>query len=335
LFDPVVRRRLVGMLRLLALLLSTASATRLSAFWRLKAADLTAGDVVIPTMARRWEDRAAFRAARERMFAAGLYPGVDYAIEEAAIAPDARGRAEEERLSLTVRPIYPLIPKLEREWPITVPYEMAPRWMSPTSYNLLTAGFTLGLAAAGLLTAAVLASAVTLSVVPSLSMTPTIMPRDVLLVEKLSPRLGAAPHRGDLVFFQPPPRLREIADGRRVAAGQAVLDTGTLFVKRIVAVPGDTVSTDANGATHVLAPESPLMRAGVVLNAPPLPADSPLAPLVRAAPPRILAPGEYWVLGDNADVSVDSRCWGELAAGELVGRPLVRVLPLSRFGAVE
>ena len=43
----------------------------------------------------------------------------------------------------------------------------------------------------------------------------------MLLVEKLSPRLGLAPRRGDLVFFQPPPRLREIADGRRVAAGQA------------------------------------------------------------------------------------------------------------------
>ncbi len=45
----------------------------------------------------------------------------------------------------------------------------------------------------------------------------------MLLVEKLSPRLGLAPRRGDLVFFQPPPRLREIADGRRVAAGQAGL----------------------------------------------------------------------------------------------------------------
>ena len=43
----------------------------------------------------------------------------------------------------------------------------------------------------------------------------------MLLVEKLSPRLGLAPRRGDLVFFQPPARLREIADGRRVAAGQA------------------------------------------------------------------------------------------------------------------
>ena len=66
------------------------------------------------------------------MFAAGLYPGVDYAIEEAAIAPDVRGGAEEERLSLTVRPIYPLISKLEREWPITVPYEIAPRLASST-----------------------------------------------------------------------------------------------------------------------------------------------------------------------------------------------------------
>jgi hypothetical protein len=56
------------MVRLLALLLSTASAMRLSSFrWQLKAADLAVGDVVIPTMARRWEDRAAFREARKRL----------------------------------------------------------------------------------------------------------------------------------------------------------------------------------------------------------------------------------------------------------------------------
>ena len=112
-----------------------------------------------------------------------------------------------------VRPTYPLIPKLERDWPVTVPYDLAPRWlglglvtltltltltltvtltltltltvtltrwMSPGAYNLLTAAFTLGLAAAGLLSAVVLSSVVTLSVVPSLSMTPTIMPRGVL-----------------------------------------------------------------------------------------------------------------------------------------------------------
>ncbi len=147
--------------------------------WRLQPADLSVGDTVVPTLARRWEANADMMAARERMFAAGLYPGVDYQIES------------REGNVLTVRPIYPLVEKLERDdWPVSVPYELAPRWMSPNAYNLLTAGFTLLLAVGGLLSAAVLASAVTLSVVPSESMVPTILPRDVLLVEKVSPRLG-------------------------------------------------------------------------------------------------------------------------------------------------
>ena len=48
-------------------MLSTAGAMRPSSFWQLKAEDLTVGAVVIPTLARRWEDRAAFRAARKRL----------------------------------------------------------------------------------------------------------------------------------------------------------------------------------------------------------------------------------------------------------------------------
>ena len=97
-----------------------------------------------------------------------------------------------------------------------------------------------------------------------------------------------------------------------------MLDAGTLFVKRVVALPGDTVSTDADGATHVRSPASSatLARAAsgadtaaasgaaagaagagaagaAVLDYPPLPADSALAPLVRSAPPHTLAPGEY------------------------------------------
>ena len=72
--DSVVRvttmPRLAARLALLSTagaMLSTASAMRPSSFWQLKAADLTVGAVVIPTLARRWEDRAAFRAARKRL----------------------------------------------------------------------------------------------------------------------------------------------------------------------------------------------------------------------------------------------------------------------------
>ena len=59
-----------------------------------------------------------------------------------------------------------------------------------------------------------------------------------------------------------------------------------------------------------------------------------LAPLVRAGEYAV-RDGEFFVLGDNRDASIDSRCWGVLRGSEVAGRPLWRVLPPSRWGAVE
>jgi len=45
--------------------------------------------------------------------------------------------------------------------------------------------------------------------------------------------------------------------------------------------------------------------------------------------------GEVFVLGDCEARSTDSRAWGPLAESEVVARPVVRVWPLDRYGAIE
>lgn len=156
----------------------------------LQPADLTVGRVVIPTLASPgWNSPAEFRSARADMFAQGLYPGVDYTIED------------RNQTSVTLRPIYPLVEKLERnDWPVTVDISLAPRWFDPVAYNVLSALFALGLASSGLVFFFVLSFFLTFSYVPSASMQPAIEPRDVLLVETLTPRFHLPLQRGRTGF---------------------------------------------------------------------------------------------------------------------------------------
>ena len=51
-------------------------------------------------------------------------------------------------------------------------------------------------------------------------MVPTLQPGDVLLVEKLTPRLGMVSRTDDLIFFEPPDALQSIVREREAAAAE-------------------------------------------------------------------------------------------------------------------
>ena len=116
-----------------------------------------------------------------------------------------------------------------------------------------------------------------------------------------------------------------------VTAGQYGQDEKeTLFVKRIIALEGDVVDIRKNEETGICE---------VYVNDEKL--DEPYLDDWQTTVPRnmefphTVAKNCLFVLGDNRIVSNDSRSIGDVDARRLVGRILIRIAPLNKFGAVE
>jgi signal peptidase I len=157
-------------------------------------------------------------------------------------------------------------------------------------------------------------------VVPTATMEDTLLAGDWVLVQHF-PKLK--PARGDMIVFVYP------------------IDRRQTFVKRVIGVPGDRIrisnkivyrngaalrepyavhKTDYIDAYRDNFPSEP----DVALNAPALnvPAKDMLRKHVLNG--EVVVPdGEYFVLGDNRDLSLDSRYWGFIDAGDLIGKPLL------------
>ncbi len=146
------------------------------------------------------------------------------------------------------------------------------------------------------------------SMAPTLNGGPTPQidgPNDRILVNKYLLHCRP-PRRGEVVVFLPPPASAEQPDA--------------LLVKRLVALPGDTVEIDQLGRLLVndLPVDEPYLRE---------PSDIPF-------PRRELPAGSYFVLGDNRNLSNDSSRWSGdpfLPAERLMGTAVAICWPPERL----
>jgi signal peptidase I len=142
--------------------------------------------------------------------------------------------------------------------------------------------------------------------IPSESMLPTLEKSDRVLVNKLSYRLHDI-HRGDIVVFERPPAEQD--------GDPDIKD----LIKRVVALPGETIATDESG--HVLIN-------GKRLNEDYLPDGTLTVPGITE---QKIPDDHYWVMGDNRANSSDSRKFQAIDENLIIGRAFVRVWPLSSF----
>ena len=130
------------------------------------------------------------------------------------------------------------------------------------------------------------------------SMEPTLQDQDRLIVNKAAYQFFGEPEPGDIVMLDYP------------------RDPDKSFVKRIIAEEGDTVRIE-NGRVFVNEVLQP---------------DLYVPPEFRSYEnhgPEVVQEAYYFVMGDHRNNSSDSRHWGQVPKGYIIGRVQFRWWPLA------
>lgn len=140
-------------------------------------------------------------------------------------------------------------------------------------------------------------------VVNGASMDPTFKNGQYLIVDQLTYRF-TSPERGSILIFKYPK------------------DTSKYFIKRVVGLPGETVSIK-DGVVNI---KNSAFPEGFNLEEP------YIVHSKTDSFQMILDSDEYFVLGDNRAGSADSRIWGPMPSEDIIGRPLIRLFPVNTAG---
>jgi len=135
------------------------------------------------------------------------------------------------------------------------------------------------------------------------SMLPVLEDQDKLLINKFVYRFNDI-HRGDVVVFYYPH------------------DHSKSYIKRVIALPGDELSI-SHGKVVV-------NGVAVKENYVPLKYEDE-----RSQPEMLIAPGEYFVMGDHRSISSDSRDFGPVSRDLIYGRAAFVFWPVDQAGMVR
>jgi signal peptidase I len=312
--------------------------------------DFRVGEVIVPIKIDKDD-----RGLQDRLVSSFIYPGVDYRImtmtdqdgnsifSTTSLPQDKRRFAR-----LALRPCGWKLQKqlwqkdgLKKEWPTEIeaglldhitlsrfnPGSAIPRVTSAFKRDWVTYTIALLVAIMPIPAALVFRNAASFYAIPSSSMEPTLMKGDVLLVEKF-PGIYDRTKKGDVILFRPPETLKKIISNN----GGSPISSSSLFVKRVVGLPGDvniemdelTKDVSVKGEPSV-GPDRNLCD------------DEPLRLIDRllidgqGKSISKLGDDEVYVLGDCKAVSVDSRVFGVLPKDSIVGKPISRLWPPNRF----
>jgi signal peptidase I len=135
-------------------------------------------------------------------------------------------------------------------------------------------------------------------IVDGASMDPTFRSGEYLIVDELT-YYFKEPERGSVLIFKYPQNPKKY------------------FIKRIIGLPREIISIK-NGVVTIKNDENPN---GFVLK----------EPYVKFQKDEdlifTLIDNQYFVMGDNRRASLDSRAWGAVPVENIIGRPVIRLLP--------
>jgi signal peptidase I len=171
--------------------------------------------------------------------------------------------------------------------------------------------------------------------IPSGSMEPTLAIGQRVLVNRIGMNFGD-PHVGEIAVFHPPKNAEQQQCGQTprppgaaCSVAEPAEDSGTNFIKRIVAGPGDEISIreghvfrKARGKSTFVAEHDSYIK----------PCTAVTRPECNFPTPITIPAGHWFMMGDNRGESDDSRFWGPVPTGWIVGGAIATYWPPDRIG---